>query len=298
MGLRYSRELQANDNVLPLADDRMQNKKSKRAAVSSDGKQLAPVKKKRRVVKEEEYPVKTEEDIEDDLRQDKDEDVMKPRAVVKEEEDETDVKEDGEGILQVDRDESEERKKPLAALTKEEEDETETEVKEDSEDDFQRDKDEREDGEKYPAAVTKEEKDEVGHDNCRSAERSRRTANIVKRKYSLRSLSQKNNKESARSKPLRKEKGSLTIMGEVYRSPLVSSDEDEFGKCIESAVDEASDTSDSVDGIIDHDESILDCYDAQWNRMYNRLRAFKESHGHCEFFWAVDRSTFILNTPH
>jgi hypothetical protein len=127
--------------------------------------------------------------------------------------------------------------------------------------------------------------------------RSRMSANIVKRKYSLRSLSQQNNKKSAGSKPLRKDKGFSTSLGEVNRSPMASSDEDEFGRGIESAVDGESDTSDSVDGIIDQDEAILDRYDAKWNRMYKRLRAFKEDHGHCELFWAVDRFIIILNTP-
>jgi hypothetical protein len=228
MGLSYSRELQAKDNVLLLTDDRMHNKSNKRAAVSSDGKQHAPVKKKRRVVKEEEYPVKTEEDIEERVK----------------------------------------------------------------------DEDEPQDSKQASTVVKKEEEDEIGHDNCRSVERSRPSANIAKRKYSLPSLPQQNNKKSARSKPLRKEKGSLISLGEVNRSPMASSDEDEFGRGIESAVDDASDTSDSVDGIIDHDEAILDCYDAQWNNMYKRLRAFKESRGHCELFWAADRFTFILNTPH
>jgi hypothetical protein len=65
---------------------------------------------------------------------------------------------------------------------------------------------------------------------------------------------------------------------------MASSDEGEFGRSIESVVDEASDTSESVDGIVDHDEVMLDHYDAQWNIMYKRLRAFKESHGHCELF--------------
>jgi hypothetical protein len=34
-----------------------------------------------------------------------------------------------------------------------------------------------------------------------------------------------------------------------------------------------------------------------WNLQFKKLRAFKESHGHCELFWAVDRFTFILKTP-
>jgi hypothetical protein len=114
--------------------------------------------------------------------------------------------------------------------------------------------------------------------------RSGSSANIVKTKYSLQFLSQHNNKKSARSKPLRKDKIFSNSLGEVNRSPMASSDEDEFGRGIASAVDEASDISNSVDGIIDHDEAILDRYDAQWNIMYDRLRAFKESHGHCELF--------------
>jgi hypothetical protein len=124
---------------------------------------------------------------------------------------------------------------------------------------------------------------------------SRSNTNTVKRKYSLRSLSQKNNKKSARSNPLRKDKGSSTSLGEVNRSPMASSDEDEFGRGIESAVDDASDTSDSEDGIIDHDEAILNRV-ARWNKMYKMLRGYYETHGHCELFLAVDRFIFILNT--
>jgi hypothetical protein len=337
MGLRFSRELQAKDNIWPLTDC-MHNKKNKRASVSSatDGKHLAPVKKRRRLLKgpvnkEEESLVKKEEEIYDVFHQDEDEpeDSKQALTVFKEEEEgETEVKEVIGDDLHQDKDETEDRKHASAVVKKEEEDEVE--MKEDSEDDLPRDKDEREDGKKAPAvikeeeedetevkedgeddiyqderesckkspaAIKQEERDEVGHDNCQSAERSRRTANIVKRKYSLRSLSQKNNKKSTRSKPLRKDKGSSINLGEVNRSPMASSDEDEFGRGIESAVDEASDTSDSVDGIVDHDAAIIDSYDAQWNRMYNRLCAFQESHGHCELFWLDDRFTFILNTP-
>jgi hypothetical protein len=103
MGLIFSRELQAKDNdVLPLTDDRMQNKKSTRAAASSDtdGKQLDPVKKRRRVVKEEEYLVKIEEDIEDDLQRVKDEPEERkkhPAVVEKEKEDETTEMKEGIG---------------------------------------------------------------------------------------------------------------------------------------------------------------------------------------------------------
>jgi hypothetical protein len=78
---------------------------------------------------------------------------------------------------------------------------------------------------------------------------------------------------------------------------MESSDEDEFGGGIESAVDEPSGTSDSVDGIINQDKDIFGRHDAQWNKMNEKPRAFKECHGHCELFWAVDRFTFILNTP-
>jgi hypothetical protein len=131
----------------------------------------------------------------------------------------------------------------------------------------------------------------------RYPKRSESILNIVKRKYSLRSLPQQKKKKSARSKPLRKDEGSSTSLGEVNRSQMESSDEDEFGNSIESAVDEASDTSDSVDGIVDHDAAIIDSYDARWNKMYKRLRAFKESHGHCELFWLDGRFAFILNTP-
>jgi hypothetical protein len=75
MGLGYSRELQAKDDVSVRRRQQQPNKKSKRAAVSSDTdwKQLATGKKKRRLVKgvkkeeEEESTVKKEVEIEDDL---------------------------------------------------------------------------------------------------------------------------------------------------------------------------------------------------------------------------------------
>jgi hypothetical protein len=35
----------------------------------------------------------------------------------------------------------------------------------------------------------------------------------------------------------------------------------------------------------------------RWDFQFKRLRVFKESHGHCELFWAVDSFTFILKTP-
>jgi hypothetical protein len=35
----------------------------------------------------------------------------------------------------------------------------------------------------------------------------------------------------------------------------------------------------------------------RWDFQFKRLRLFKESHGHCELFWAVDCFIFILSTP-
>jgi hypothetical protein len=114
--------------------------------------------------------------------------------------------------------------------------------------------------------------------------RSRSNATIVKRKYSLWSLSHENNKKGARSKSLRKEKESSTSLGEANRSPMASTDEDAFGRGICNPLDEASDTSDSVGGIVDQDDAILGVHDVKWIRMYERLRAFKDSHGDCELF--------------
>jgi hypothetical protein len=34
-----------------------------------------------------------------------------------------------------------------------------------------------------------------------------------------------------------------------------------------------------------------------WNLQFKKLRGYYGKHGHCELFWAVDRFTFILNTP-
>jgi hypothetical protein len=129
------------------------------------------------------------------------------------------------------------------------------------------------------------------------ATRSRSNANIVKKKYSLRSLSHENNKRGARSKSLRKKKRSPNSLGEANRSPMASTDEDEFGRDIKSTIVGASDTSDSVDGMVDQDDVILGVHHLKWNRMYRRLRAYKKSHGDCELFGAVDRFAFILNTP-
>jgi hypothetical protein len=151
--------------MLSLWRHQQQNKKSKRADVSSDidGKQNAPLKKRRRIVKEEEYPVKMEEETEDGLHQCKDEqeDCRKPQAVVKkEEEGEKEVKEEeSEDDLQLDRDEPKDYKKPPAFVKKEEEDDVK--LKEDVEDDLQLDRDEPEDSKKSPAVVKKEEEDET-----------------------------------------------------------------------------------------------------------------------------------------
>jgi hypothetical protein len=32
-----------------------------------------------------------------------------------------------------------------------------------------------------------------------------------------------------------------------------------------------------------------------WNLQFQKLRDYNEKHGHCEFFWAVDRFSFVLN---
>jgi hypothetical protein len=125
------------------------------------------------------------------------------------------------------------------------------------------------------------------------ATRSRSNATIVKRKYSLRSLSHENNNKGARSKSLRKEKGSSTSLGEATnRSPMASTDEDAFGRGIRSA------TSDSADGIIDQDDDIFDHNVVKWNIMYERLRAYKKSHGDCELFWAVPPFYIQLEYTH
>jgi hypothetical protein len=34
-----------------------------------------------------------------------------------------------------------------------------------------------------------------------------------------------------------------------------------------------------------------------WNWQFKKLRDYYGKHGHCELLWAVDRFTFILNTP-
>jgi hypothetical protein len=34
-----------------------------------------------------------------------------------------------------------------------------------------------------------------------------------------------------------------------------------------------------------------------WNSQFEKLRAYYGKHGNCELLWAVDRFTFILNTP-
>jgi hypothetical protein len=35
----------------------------------------------------------------------------------------------------------------------------------------------------------------------------------------------------------------------------------------------------------------------KWNLQFNKLRDYYVKHGHCELFWAVDRFTFIFNSP-
>jgi hypothetical protein len=258
--------------------DRMHNKTSKRAAVSSDtdGKQLATGNKKRRLEKgrvhkeeegeEDESTVKKEEAIEDDLHQDKDEDSRKAPAVIKEEENET---EDGEGILQLDRDEWEDSKQPPAAVKEEEGygyDETEenevgyeTDENEGGEDALHLDRDEPKDCKKLPAVVNKEVKDEVGHE------------------YSPREIDKKSNWEQLATREGNDDEA-------TYLPDEITSTKDAFGRGKRTPIDEASDTGDSVDGIADQDEAIFSLNDVKWNKMYERLRAFKESHGDCEFF--------------
>jgi hypothetical protein len=132
---------------------------------------------------------------------------------------------------------------------------------------------------------------------CGYATRSQSNTNTVKRKYSLRSLYSESNKKGARSKSIRKEKGYSTSFGEVKRSPMARTDEDAFGRGIATPLDEASDTSDRVEGIVDLDDATFDHRDAQWNIMLKKLQGYFDKHGHCELFGAVDRFTFILNTP-
>jgi hypothetical protein len=147
----------------------MLNEKSKRAAVSADtdGKQLAPVQKRRRVGKavkkeEDESLVKTEEeDIEDDLHQGKDEpkDSKKPPAAVKKEEESPGKTEEviEDDLHHQDEDEPEDSMKPPPVAVKIEE-EDETEEKEGIWDDLHQDKDEPEVCKKSPAATKEEDK--------------------------------------------------------------------------------------------------------------------------------------------
>jgi hypothetical protein len=257
--------------------DRMHNKTSKRTDISSDtdGNQLATGNKKRRLVKgfnkdqedeEDEEEEEEEGEDEDDLHQDTDEDSRKPSAVVKEEEDET---KDGEGILQLDRDEWEDSKQPPAAVKEEEGygyDETEenevgyeTDENEGGEDALHLDRDEPKDCKKLPAVVNKEVKDEVGHE------------------YSPREIDKKSNWEQLATREGNDDEA-------TYLPDEITSTKDAFGRGKRTPIDEASDTSDSVGWIADQDEAIFSLNDVKWNKMYERLRAFKESHGDCEFF--------------
>jgi hypothetical protein len=278
MGLGSSRELLATDNDVLRSTDpvlsvwrqqQTHNKKSKRAAVSSDGNQLAPVKKKRRIVKEEEEeeeeesPEKEGEEIKVDLQQKRRRGV---KAVKKEEFGR--FKEEFEDDLHQDTDVD--SRKPPAAV-KEEKDEPEdtkppAAIKEEEGYGYETDENEElewEDSKKPPAAVKKEVEDAVGSE------------------YSPSESDEESNGEDPSS----------------ANSQMARSDEDEFGRGIESDVDDASDTSDSVDGIVDQDDTILGRHDVHWNIMYERLRAFKDSHGDCELFWAVHCFTFIWNAP-
>jgi hypothetical protein len=42
---------------------------------------------------------------------------------------------------------------------------------------------------------------------------------------------------------------------------------------------------------------VFDLRKENWNVHFDSLRQFKNDDGHCELFWAVDRFTFMLNTP-
>jgi hypothetical protein len=37
--------------------------------------------------------------------------------------------------------------------------------------------------------------------------------------------------------------------------------------------------------------------DENWNVQFKKLRDYHAEHGHCEFCWAVDRCSFLLNAP-
>jgi hypothetical protein len=286
MGLGYSRELQAKDDVSKVTD-RLHNERNKRAAVSSDtdGNQLAPVKKRRRVVKaakKEEFR-RNKEAIEDDLRQDKDEDSRKPPAVVKEEEDEPKDTE------------------PPAAIKDEEGYGYETDENEEHE---------WEDSKKPPASIKEDVEDEVG------SEYSPSESDEEGSEYLPGESDEESNWEQLATREENDDQATYLLPDEITStkgllpparpSPAikvtlqdyhVKHDEDEFGRDIKSTIAGASDTSDSVDGMVDQDDVILGVHHVKWNSMYRRLRAYKKSHGDCELFETVDRFAFILNTP-
>jgi hypothetical protein len=157
--LRSNQEMEAilqwTNALLSVVRQQQPNERNKRAAVSSDEKQLATGNKRRRVAKaavkpEEEFGVKKGEESEDDLHQldryDPEDGRRRPIAAKKEKEDEVDH-------------ELEDSIQPPAAAKEEENDETE--VKEHGETDFQRDINEAEDSMKPLAAIKKEEEDET-----------------------------------------------------------------------------------------------------------------------------------------
>jgi hypothetical protein len=279
MGLGSSRELQAKDNVLRLTDDRMHNKRSKRAAMSSDtdGKQLAPENKRRR--QEEEFEIKKEEH-EDGLPKNGDEleDSKKPQ-----EEDETEVKEEIGDDLQLDRDGQEDRKKPPRDVKEEEE---EVESKEDGKKDRHQDKDEPEDCKTYQAAVKIEEVDktEVKEDSEDEFQRDKDVRVDSK-------------KSPAAVKEDEEEKEDL-------EETIESGDDDSDNVTISPVTLVPSDSSSDGVGLLRVGCLAATCAKrgpqldkAGWNLQYKKLHDYYVKHGHCELFWAINRLIFILNTP-
>jgi hypothetical protein len=333
MGLGYSRELQAKDDVLQLTD-RLHNKKSKRADVSSDtdGNQLATGNKKRRLVKgevnkeegeeeEEEFGIKKEEEIEDDLHQDKDEDSRKPPAVVKEDEDET---EDGEGILQLDRDEWGDSKKPPADVKEEEGYGYETEENENGGDLLLWDNDEWEDSKKPSAAVKKEVKDEVGHEYS--------TGKIDEKGNWEQLATREDNDDQATYLPdeiastkalLPPARSSDTATSvKTASSPAMTVTKPKSAKHVAHAATPVSivqaksapnlaveklgapgpgnvcNENKTLSEGIEQPGITRKDYGKKWNLHFKKLQDYNGKHGHCEFFGAVDPFTFIFESLH
>jgi hypothetical protein len=221
-----------------------------------------------KAAKKEEFG-RNKEEFEDDLHQDKNEDSRKPPAVVKEE-----------------KDEPEDTKHPPTVIKEEEGYGYETDENEEHE---------WEDSKKPPAAVKEEVEDEVGSEYSPS-ESDEEGSEYSPGESDEESIGLLPPARPSRPMAVTKPKSAKPVAHAATPVPIVQTssalapklaDEKRGARCRGNVRNEKWALSD------EHKAT----YTRKWNRMYEKIRAFKKSHGHCELFWVVDRFTLIWNTP-